>query len=77
MYHLLKLLPAHLTQCSQPQMRSGGTASTTAQGPMTPVDFTYIYMHIHMHVHIYIFPSLLFGAEQLVKGKLRFRPLVL
>lgn len=34
-------------------------------------------MHIHMHVHIYIFPSLLFGAEQLVKGKLRFGPLVL
>lgn len=46
--------------------------------PHDPSGFhIYIYMHIHMHVHIYIFPSLLFGAEQLVKGKLRFRPLVL
>lgn len=45
--------------------------------PHDPQWISYIYMHIHMHVYIYISPSLLFGVEQLVKGKLRFGPLVL
>lgn len=55
-----------------------GYSFYNSTGPMIPSGLhIYIYMHIHMHVHIYIFPSLLLGVEQLVKGKLRFGPLVL
>lgn len=75
--HHLRLLPAHLTQCHQPQMGSGGYSFYNSTRPHEPPWISYIYMHIHMHVHIYIFPSLLFGVEQLVKGKLRFGTLVL
>lgn len=69
MCHHLKLLPAHLTQCSQPQMESGGTASITAQGPMVPSGFhIYIYAYPHACLHIYI-PLLAFRGRAVGQGE--------
>lgn len=67
--HHLRLLPAHLTQCHQPQMGSGGTASTTAQGPMNPCGFhIYIYAYPHACPHIYI-PLLAFRGGAVGQGE--------
>lgn len=76
MYHHLKLLPAHLTQYSQPQLGVQLLQQHNAPDPQW-ISYIYIYMHIHMHAYIYIFPSLPSGEEQLVKGKLSLGPLVL